>query len=263
MTNKKRSTGRTGAKGLFCIALALLGLTVAGVSSASAYEYLEEFTTPSTNPTEQRNWFTGTYPGTKLVGTRAVNLQLVGNTLRYATSVAGTALEFSASGVECANCTIENRPGTGENVGNTEAVFSGQLVLTGMKSIQPASCTMSPTLETKSLTGVMGGLKGSKTEATFRIYPTTGATWASYTLAGASCPIAGTYKFTGGALGELKNAMRVSSKKQTLILNQTIQEALQRPKKYGETGLKFGENPAFLFGEINMTSEQEYSVVPE
>jgi hypothetical protein len=258
MISRNRSNGRAGVRGLSLTIVALLALAIVGVSSASATPP-ELFTMPSTNPTVQRNWGTGPQPGRKLAGTRTVTMSLASEKLTYETTLGGSLIAWSAAGLECANCKIENRAGTGENTGNTEAVFSGQIKLSGVKSIAPAGCVMPSTLTLQPTTGVVGGEKGSSTKVTFRLSPTSGTTWASYELTG--CSVAGTYKWTGNAYGEFVNALGVDAKTQKLRLSPAIQTNLQRPNKpWFEPQLKFGENQASFTGEINISAEEEFQV---
>jgi hypothetical protein len=211
------------------------------------------FTTPSTNPLIPRNWYTGAQPGTKLVGTQAVETSLVSEKLTFNTTVAGISTKFTAAGLECSGCKIENRAGTGENKANTEAVFSGALSYTGLKMSSPSNCSMASTVKSKSLTGVVGGEKGSSTKATFRLAPTEGATFATIELTGASCPLAGLYKMTGQEFGEFVNPLGVDAKTQRFRINQSLQEILGR-----SASLKFGENPLSVIGEVNMSSAVEF-----
>lgn len=254
MISRKRPAGRAGARGLSLTLAALLAFAIVGVSSASAYESRELFTTPSINPSVQRNWGTGALPGWKLTGTRSVTMSLGGEKFLYQSTLAGSSVEWSASGIECADCKIENRAGTGANTGSTEAVFSGTPKLTGVKWIGPGNCVMPSTLTLQPLTGVMGGRSGSSTVVAASLAPTSGTgVWANYELTG--CSLAGLYKWTGTAFGRFTNALGVAAKNQQFSLNQYNQEDLG---KYNS--LQFAGNAVFLTGSINMVAEEEYEV---
>ena len=218
----------------------------------------EMFTSPSTTPTAPRNWYVGAQPGAKLVAAQAAKLNLASESLTFNTTIAGLPTKFTASGIECPNCKIENQAGTGENKGNTEAVFSGEPTLTGLKVVEPSGCSMASTLKMKPLIGVVGGEKGSSRKAMVRLGPSTGLAWsagAGIELAGSQCPRANTYKLTGSEFGEFINPLEADAKSQRFRFSQTLQELLGEP-----SSMRFGANPLIVTGEINLSPEVEFQI---
>jgi hypothetical protein len=154
------------------------------------------------------------------------------------TTVAGTPLKLTATGVGCTSCVIKN-------VG-TAAKAEGTLVFSGVAVSEPAGCSTTSTITSKALTAVVG-MNSAKTLATLKFTPTAGSTtaFATVELTGASCPIAGLYKVTGTAFAQAVNATGVFGATQEIKLSKAIQESAG-----AASSLKFGENSAILTGAL-------------
>jgi hypothetical protein len=100
-------------------------------------------------------------------------------------TVAGTAVKISATGLSGVSTKITQ---TG-----TSAQTSGKWLFTGTTVNSPANCTLT-NLETKSLTGemLMGNTGATSGNVYLRLLPVTGTTFATFTLSGGSCVLAGT-----------------------------------------------------------------------
>lgn len=247
MLERERFVSRSRVRAAALSALLIYAIAAIGASSAFA-THGELF------QTAPRAWYTGS-PGAKLTGTRVLNMTSVGHIL-INTSVAGVPIQYSAEGVECKSCKIENKEGTG-------AIFSGQIVFTGARMESPANCSIPSTFTTKPLTGQLGGSTVNSWTDVALIHPTEGATWYNLQVTGSSCAVSGTYKKTGNIFAEATNALGVSGKSQQFDMSQGIQEAYEgNPGKGGYGGWKFGENEAFLTGEIKLTlaPEEEFQV---
>jgi hypothetical protein len=216
------------------LGVALLALVALGAFMANSAFAANEFKEPAKGA-----WYVG---GTKLAEgtTKTLNTAAIG-TQKLNTTVAGTPLDITATGVECVGCTIKN---TG-----TTATADGKLKFTGVTVSEPAGCSTTSTIETKALTAVLGMNTGG-TIATLKFTPEAGSTtaFATVELTGTSCPIAGLYKVTGTAFAKATNATGVFAESQEITLSKAIQEAAGTA-----TSLKFGENAAFLTGAVKGT----------
>jgi hypothetical protein len=214
------------------LGVALLTMVVLGAVTANSALAANEFSETG------GAWYTGTSPGTKLAEgtTKAVTMTAVG-TQKLETTVGGTKIDITATGIECISCVIKN---TG-----TTATMDVTLKFTGVTVSEPATCSIpGGTVETKALTTVVG-MNTAKTIATHKLTPQSGSTFASFELTGASCSIAGTYKITGTIFSQTVNATGVFAANQESTLSKAIQESAGT-----STSLKFGENGAFLTGAV-------------
>jgi hypothetical protein len=184
MFNRKQTGGRGRAKKAVAAMAAALALAAVLASSASAaFE-----ASPSA-------WYTGAYPGTKLVGTEAATMSNVGS-VSIKTTYVGYPVEIKGTGVECVGCVIENS--------GSSALVKGKLRITGVTFEGLAGCATGSTIETKPLIGTVGGEPLHVTQANLRWTAESGNTWALIEVSGASCPLSGTYKLTGTSMGQFK-----------------------------------------------------------
>ena len=227
-------------KKLGAVLLAVFALGAISASSAFATEEWSEGTSA---------WYTGASPGTKLAESKKAGENELGlkasaaTALQLESTIGSPAVPFKleASGLECVGCTIKN-------IAGPHAVATGKLKFTGVKLIEPnaAVCTSSTTVESKLLEAIKGMKKGSSTVGLIQFKPEEGETFATVTIEGATCPIAGTYKVTGTVWARPANATGVFAVNQPIELSKAIQQGAGTT-----TSLKFGANPAWLIGKAN------------
>jgi hypothetical protein len=158
------------------------------------------------------------------------------------TTVAGQELDLTATGIECIECTIENKTGT-------VATADGFLQFTGVTVTKPLNCSVpGGTIKTKALTAILGMGPAGSTKDTVKFTPQSGTTFALVELTGASCPISGTYKVTGTQFAESAANTGVTLTDQKITASAAIQKSAGTA-----SSLKFGENAATLTGSIEAT----------
>jgi hypothetical protein len=181
-------------------------------------------------------WYTGASPGTKLTGEKALTTT-AGGTLKLKTTVAGTDLDITTTGIKCDSCDITNKT-------STTATADATLELTGVTVSEPAGCSVASPVKTNPLTGVVG-MNTAHTITTLKLTPVSGNTIAVFELGGETCPIDGKYKLTGTIFAQAAQGTGAFVIIRGFVVGQAIQESAGTA-----TSLKFGENPAFLTGEI-------------
>ena len=208
------------------LSLALLAVVVLGAVAANGAYATNEFKETG------GAWYTGASPGTKLPAgtTKALTATAVG-IQKAETTLSGTPLDITATGISCVSCVIKN-------VG-TAATIEGKLEFTGVTVSAPVGCTVpGGTILTNSLTAVLG-MNTAGTVATLKFAPQSGATLAAFTL---DCPT-GTYKLSGVIFAQATNVTGMFAANQEFKFSRAIEESA------GEaSSLKFGENIAFLTG---------------
>jgi hypothetical protein len=210
------------------LGMALLAVVVLGAIAANSAFAANEYSETG------GQWYVS---GSKLSGEKALTTTAVG-TQKLATTVAGSPLDLTATGVNCLSCVIKNST-------TTTATADGTLEFTGVSVSEPAGCTVAGgTVTTKALTAVVG-MNTAGSSATLKFTPQSGTTFATVELGGTECAIAGTYKVTGIAYAKATLATGEFAVNQEITLSQAIQESA------GEaTSLKFGANAAFLTGAV-------------
>jgi len=209
--------------------LAVVVLGAIATNSAFAAEFEESGAT----------WFVG---GAALpVGTHeAFQTEAKGEKQTLETTVAGQQLDLTWSKTSCIGCFIDNTAGT-------IATLMGSLSTTVITVSNPAGCSVKGgSVETKPLSVLIGMKLGSATVSTAKFTPEEGSTFATVTLEGSGCPIAGTYKITGTQFAEALSATGTSATSQDFKMNKAIQEA-------AGGSLKFGENGAIVTDEFKGT----------
>jgi len=226
-------------KKLGAVLLAVFALGAISASSAFATEEWSEGTSA---------WYTGASPGTKLAESKKAGENELGlkasaaTALQLESTIGSPAVPFKleASGLECVGCTIKN-------IAGPHAVGTFKWVFFGVKLIEPNPnvCRAVITIETKLVEATIGMVKRSFLP-TIQFKPEEGETFATVTIEGATCPIAGTYKVTGTVWARPANATGVFAVNQPIELSKAIQQGAGTT-----TSLKFGANPAWLIGKAN------------
>jgi hypothetical protein len=227
-------------KKLAAVLFAVLALGAVAANSASAAA-----------TTTRAEWYTGAGAGVTLAGEQNLTASIKsGTTFTLMTTILGTTVHLTATGVECVGCKISNAEETSK--AGAIAIGKGNLKFTGVTAMEPTGCTVrngSSTgavgvIETKPLIVhgdwmVAGNEKGYQ-----QFIPQAGATanFATVWLGGGNCTaIEGPYNVKGTAFTRSANNTGVSEATQEASINAAIQS---------ETGgaLTLGENPVELVG---------------
>lgn len=152
--------------GAAALVVAAIGAVLASSASAAA-------------TTTDVKWYTGTAPGTELVGSAALTSSAVAGWTIDLPGLGGESLDLF--GIECEGCKIENSGGT--------AVGSGKLKFTGVTVTKPEGCSVASTITTKALTIRADYMIGSVDYWLFE--PAAGSEAGLFTveLTGAECPV--------------------------------------------------------------------------
>lgn len=230
MLNKQRSNGRSRVGKTVGALAAILALSAVLSSNASAFEV-----TPTA-------WYTGAYPGTKLVGTEAATLAGNGEFRLYG-AISGAPIVIRGRKTECVGCVIENS--------GSSAVIKGRLKVTELSMEGIGDCSIQNTfIETKPLVGTVASGPPSWTLA-FRWMPQSGETWAAIEVGGVLCPVSNLYKLMGYAVGESAYAMNKFTHTHEFYFS---------ARTGGE--LKFGEERATLntAQTVSLVSGKEFGI---
>lgn len=222
--------------------------------SAVAISALAVSTASAAAITEPVEWYTGTTQAgvTTLGADKAITMQVsehavIGNKFQFNTTIAGTNVTLTATGLECISCVITNMEVTEEP--NKVAVGAGTLKFTGVTVANPSPCTVSDQsgvagqLVTKPLGFHFDWMHEGKWYPHF--FPKSGTTFMTFSLAGTGCAaIAGTYNVSGTVYGEAVNKTNVFGTNLLIRFSQLIQTTLG-----GE--LKVGANRFEMTGTAN------------
>ncbi|MBS1893719.1 MAG: hypothetical protein JST59_20660 [Actinobacteria bacterium] len=201
-----------------------LGAALFVVAALSAVLAGSAFATATTTAAK---WYTGATEGgvTELSGSQAMTAEQVGSGT-FKTTLSGTTLEVSATGVECVGCTISNA--------TTGGGGEGKLKFTGVSVVTPSTCSTTSTIESKALKVEADYMEGES--AMVKFVPAAGETngFATFTLSGASCAIAGNVTPKGTIFGKAENKTGVMRTSQNVSFSESINAAAGGTFKVGE-----------------------------
>lgn len=189
-------------KRLVKLATALWVVAVLGAAQASS-----AFAAAVTGDVQ---WFTGALPGVALVGPETVGAAQVG-----AAKLKTATYEFTWTGTECVECTINNVGG--------KAVGAGKLKFNGVAVVKPAGCAGPAAITTKALT-LEPDWMIEKTNY-WKITPAAGPATAFATIEITGCPQEGIVIPKGTAFFQTANATEVQALEQSATSSEAINTA--------------------------------------
>jgi hypothetical protein len=227
--------------GAMVVAVLAIGAIIASSASAAA-------------TTEAAEWYTGTGSGTTLpVGTDQAITASIGTKFQLNSSVGGTPVELTATGLECVGCKITNAVVTS---GTTPvAMGKGKIKFTGVTADAPTGCTV----RNESSTGTVGVIetKPLVVHADFMIgsvayqqfFPETGTNFATIFLGGGNCSgIEGPYNVKGTVFSKAVNATGTQATTQENLFSQAIQTEAGAELKLGSVKAELSGSGIFSIG---------------
>jgi hypothetical protein len=180
--------------------------------------------------------------GTASANAKALTMKAAGKS-SLVTTIGSFKFDLTMGEIACLGCKIENK------AGETQATIGGVLAFKKVTLSEPATGCSVPggEIQTKELTATLG-MGGSGTGSTLRFTPATGPTSFTLILEGASCAIAGSYKFTGTFFAEATNPTNITVATQEFKMSEAIQKSAGTA-----TSLQLGGNAAFLTGSLTGT----------
>ena len=182
----------------------LCTLAASAISTSGAFAGATEFAcveggTTQTNEDCERG-STGFYGHESFSGLTFTQTDKLTNPV-FTGKLFGATVELSATGVECVECTGENK----EVGGVMEVTGGGKLKFTGVTVVGAPACTVvgsaTGTVTTKTLKFTTTSIAGATYE------PATGTLLAEFNITGGSCTVAGAgIKVTGKAFGARNGA---------------------------------------------------------
>jgi hypothetical protein len=154
-------------------------------------------------------------------------------TATLVSKVLGSELQVTTSTTACdATCTVDQKGPVNHG--------AGRMVLSNLKVVKPAGCSITSPIITQNLTWEMIMDPGGGTATFIKYFPESGTTIAELTITG--CAAAGTYPLTGSFACRVNNT-GVSAVKQPNTCNPTEQAT-------GGGSLKLGKEPASWYSRF-------------